>query len=132
LYLAEVKNPGLGGPNNASCATPFCRNTSSSTASLFNNIASCSTNSSTTVDGTGWVAVDFAEIGSGPPFARLPIDPINDNNYFYTYACTGLNYEIDANMESAKFGSGGAADVESKDGGNQSNYYEVGNKLDCC
>ncbi|KKW14854.1 MAG: hypothetical protein UY55_C0003G0071 [Candidatus Jorgensenbacteria bacterium GW2011_GWB1_50_10] len=33
-------------------------------------------------------------------------------------------------MESTKFSNTGGSDVESDDGGNQADLYEVGNKLD--
>jgi prepilin-type N-terminal cleavage/methylation domain-containing protein len=81
------------------------------------------------VDGTGWVSVPFQAIGNSP-LAKLPIDPVNvalndlagaipsqPPAYFYAYQCQGLTYEINANMESAKFSFNGSKDVESKDGG---------------
>ena len=49
---------------------------------------------------------------------------------YYAYGCSGTNYEIDAIMESTKYASSGAADVTSKDGGNEPAVYEIGNKLD--
>lgn len=87
-------------------------------------------NASTTVDGTGWVAVNFNAISSGSPLSRLPIDPVNDTTYAYAFKSTTSNtFEINANMESTKYANGGGGDVEinSKDGGNDANYYEIGN-----
>jgi len=92
-----------------------------------------------TVDGNGWVPVNLALVSGGSPLAALPIDPTNTGtnllttgDLFYTYTCggtgNGTTFEIDANMESAKFDSGGGgSDVESTDGGNQPLIYEVGN-----
>lgn len=126
LYLADVKNPGIGGANNAACSTATARITKNGTSPF---TATATVNSSTTIDGTGWVLVDFEEISSGSPLSRLPLDPVNDTTNFYGYACNGTSYELNANMESAKFSTNGGSDVESntKDGGNNNNWYEIGN-----
>lgn len=83
----------------------------------------------TGIDGTGWVDVNFNLFSGKSTLSRLPIDPVNSTTYFYGYACDNANdwYEIDANMESAKFVQGGAGDVESDDGGSNPGFYEVGN-----
>lgn len=86
-------------------------------------------------DGTGWIPVNFGSISSGSPLSALPIDPTNatsttqTSNLYYTYACnaTSTTYEIDAQMESVYYKSGGDGDVVSKDGGNCTTLYEVGN-----
>jgi hypothetical protein len=49
--------------------------------------------------------------------------------YAYKSSSTPGIYEIDANMESTKYGKGGSSDVESKDGGNRPDWYEVGSSL---
>lgn len=117
LYFSDVANASL--PN-----TTRCTATLSTPPTGF----TCTLNASTTVDGTGWVAVNFTQISSGSPLSRLPIDPINDATYAYAFKSTTSNtFEIDANMESDKYAKGGGADVESKDGGNDDNYYEIGN-----
>ena len=80
--------------------------------------------------GTGWVNVNLAAITGGSPLSSLPLDPVNDATNYYAFERTSiLTYEIDANMESAKYVSGGGSDVESnnKDGGNNGIWYEVGN-----
>jgi hypothetical protein len=93
------------------------------------------------VAGGGWIPVDFTQTTGSTPISKLPLDPVNviptvvaGNTpsslttpnvlwpniaaaYFYAYQCTGLYYEINANMESIKYSSGGDKDVESKDGG---------------
>lgn len=81
------------------------------------------------VDGTGWVNINF---GTAPPISILPLDPAGAQTEalhysFRTEAAT--NYEITAQMESTKYSSGGAADKEGADGGDNTNCYEVGNKL---
>jgi prepilin-type N-terminal cleavage/methylation domain-containing protein len=95
------------------------------------------------VDGDGWIPIDLAQVSGGSPLASLPQDPsVNDANplddpntpgYFYAYQCInvgvagGPSYEINGNMESTKFGNGGSSDVESNDGGDKPDIYEVGN-----
>lgn len=89
-----------------------------------------------TVDGAGWVPVNLKGISSGAPISHLPRDPINSpggstsTNLFYTYAASSTSkFELDAKMESLKYGFGGVSDAESKDGGDQNRIYEVGSGL---
>jgi len=58
------------------------------------------------------------------------------NLCFYVFASnyaasTGNRYELDTSMESTKYKTGGGSDVESntKDGGTDNDWYEVGNYL---
>ncbi|MFH0712459.1 MAG: type II secretion system protein [Candidatus Jorgensenbacteria bacterium] len=139
LYLADVATPGLGGINGASCGstTETCTSGASGRRS---GGGVCTTNATTTVIGTGWITVDLVDISSGSPLARLPLDPNNGSTNcgagaeacFYSFICNLTGYEISAAMESTKFATGGGADVESntKDGGDNTNAYEVGNDLD--
>lgn len=94
----------------------------------------------TLTDGTGWLPINFDAVTGGSPISNLPIDPTNtiatasavaNTDLVYRYACNSqnLNYEIDAVLESAQFGPGGTDDKSTKDGGNNSNYYEVGTNL---
>ena len=139
LYLSDITSPGLGGPNGASC-TNAARCTSGTTEFFSASIGSCGTNATTTVDGNGWVSVDLADISSGSPLSRLPLDPNNGQGSgdcaadgttvcFYAFGCNGTNYEINAVMESTKFADDGGAAVEDTDGGDQLDIYEVGNNL---
>ncbi len=140
FYLADVLSPGLGGANGASCAAATETCTSSSTAARKTGGGACTThNATTTVAGLGWITVDLADISSGSPLARLPLDPNNGSTNcgsgneacYYSFICNLTSYEIDAAMESAKFRNGGGSDVESntKDGGDDADLYEVGNNL---
>ena len=58
------------------------------------------------------------------PLINLPPD--------FSYVCdsTKKTFELDVKMESRRYSQGGADDIESKDGGNQPNVYEVGNDLE--
>ncbi len=100
------------------------------------NVA-CQLNQVTTVAGAGWVNnVNFTFIPGGSPLSRLPLDPMNNvagvSGLYYAFSSnTTSTYELNANMESEKYMKGGPGDVESntKDGGNNVDWYEVGTNL---
>ncbi len=75
------------------------------------------------VDGTGWLPVKFTDMTAfgGSPIAVLPIDPSNNANYFYSYACndSSKTFELNAKMESDRYRCGGTDDKERTDGGNR-------------
>lgn len=76
-------------------------------------------------------SVDICEVEDNMDFPKLPIDPVNNDKYFYDYACdnTTKTFKISANMESARYSQGGSDDVESTDAGSQPDIYEVGTDL---
>ncbi len=97
----------------------------------------CVTNATTTIDGNGWIkGINFTYIPGGSPLSRLPLDPSNTSGatglHYEFSVVTGGTYELNANMESDKYKSTGAADVESnaKDGGDSSSIYEIGTDPD--
>lgn len=94
-------------------------------------VSTCATNASTSITGAGWVVADLSDISLDSPLSRLPLDPVNntDNYYAFKGSSTVGKYELDANMESIKYSSGGSADTETNDGGNLSTWYEVGTSL---
>src|ERR1051325_4724582 len=134
LYLADVTNPFLAGPATA-CTAVATSTCTSGTASPFATINTCVTNTSTTVDGNGWVRVPLNGVTTGSPLPRLPMDPNNGGtcaagNCFYAYACSStVQYKLTAHMESSKYKSGGSGHVEDNDGGTSSTLYEVGSLL---
>lgn len=77
-------------------------------------------------DGTGWVPIDFTVVSSGAPIAAEPIDPKNDNTYFYRFGANELakTYELDCAFESSDNQA-----KHSSDGGNNNSRYEVGTDL---
>jgi len=94
----------------------------------------------TQIDGTGWVPVNFNNIGSVGNMtvgvhtinsSSLPIDPVNSvaSGLFYAYACSPeeYTYELNMNMESPIYSTAGSNDIESLDFGDNDNIYEVGN-----
>ena len=132
-YLSDVNSPDLDGnwggaqgcsAHASSGMTGACNTGGRFATTSVNWVAS----SSLAIDGTGWIPVDFTLISSGAPISSLPKDPTNDGTYFYAYAVDkgALRYEINADMESAKYRSGGSGDLEGNDGGNDNNLYEVG------
>ncbi len=99
---------------------------------------SCAQVTSTAVDGTGWVPVNFKAIAAGAPFARIPIDPLNTTSsqvqgcsgtvhgcfYAFRASSTPGRYKLYASMESIKYSI-----KESQDAGNVPDWYEVGTDL---
>lgn len=65
----------------------------------------------------GWIYDDLSRYTP-----NLPIDPVNDSVYYYSYIHNDTGYEINAILESQ-------FDLMSDDGGNDANSYEVGNNL---
>ncbi|MGC9610633.1 MAG: type II secretion system protein [Minisyncoccia bacterium] len=106
----------------------------------FSGASACSVIASTTVDGTGWVALDFRLIAAGSPLSKLPMDPNNGASacnkgspavceYAINVSSTVGTYKLATQMESVKFNTGGGSDVTSKDGGTDANWYEVGSNM---
>ncbi len=100
------------------------------------------------VDGTGWLPIKLTDITGGSPISNMPIDPTNsvtvggsavgaitNGALVYRYACSNVNsvlqFEIDAVLESAYYGpaSGATDDKSAKDGGDNTEYFEVGTNL---
>lgn len=133
LYLADVSSPSIG--SSATCygsaaLTPGTAGCGGRMASTDTAVTTSTSNTSTT--GGGWIPVNFSSISSGAPLGVEPIDPVNSATYFYSYATNAspsFQFEIDAHMESTKYKNTGGSDIESTDGGTNSNVYEVGTSL---
>lgn len=65
----------------------------------------------------GWIDEDLSAYVS-----KLPTDPINDDTYFYSFIHSNDMYEIRARLESL-------VDLAQNDGGDDSEFYELGNNL---
>lgn len=77
---------------------------------------------------TGWIPVKFDDIPGGSPLSVLPRDPQSGEGMFYSFVSNGSStFELNADMESDRYKNGGSDDVESVDGGDKADYYEVGN-----
>ena len=135
LYLADVGTPNLASSSNsyARCYITAATTSCSFAFSTFPATNSTSSATSTAINSTGWLPVDFTTISSGAPLGSLPIDPLNTSSYFYAYAATSTNLSfkiVAVGMESTKYGgSGSANNVVATDGGNFAKSYEVGTNL---
>ncbi|PIR86687.1 MAG: hypothetical protein COU11_04220 [Candidatus Harrisonbacteria bacterium CG10_big_fil_rev_8_21_14_0_10_49_15] len=136
LYLTSSNSPDLDGASETfTCgslpASNFGASISSVTASPF-SAGTLAHGKIFTVDGNGWVPVNFASSTGGSPLPTLNRDPINDTSngleYFYAYACnnTAKTFELVARMESERYKSGGDDNVVTTDGGNNADFYETG------
>jgi prepilin-type N-terminal cleavage/methylation domain-containing protein len=125
LYLSDASSPSLGS------STLCYAHTSSSAANCTARFSggTITLSSSLSTAGSGWIPVDFTGISAGAPVSVLPIDPVNNSTYYYAYKANDSlkTFEINADMESTKFASGGSSDLEGTDGGNSNTLFEVGN-----
>jgi prepilin-type N-terminal cleavage/methylation domain-containing protein len=146
FYLASVTTPTIASPT-AACyfsAPSSSINPTSTCAWFVNNGAysmptstlSTSTNrqsfGTTTVDGLGWIPINFNSItAGGSPIGALPKDPLNTGDNYYTYIASNtlLQFKLATQMESAKYVSGGSGDVVTTDGGTSASVYEQGTNL---
>jgi len=130
LYLSSVSSPNLGAGGLA-CGNNWGISKAGGTPTkrVAATSATASNAGNMSINGTGWVFVDFTQIPGGSPLSALPKDPLNNDSYNYQYSCdnTAKTFEINADMESTRYSQGGSDDVESTDGGNSPAYYEVGN-----
>ena len=65
----------------------------------------------------GWINDNLSRYNE-----KLPVDPINDSNFYYSYTHSDTGFELNAKMEYY-------IQKMAEDGGNDNNYYEVGNNL---
>ncbi len=139
LWVADVRNP-----TSAGWPTSATRCTVTATTTAPTSSVTCNVSSSTAVTASGWVGIDFTQISSGSPLSKLPVDPNNGVvgcwgaggantvtcQYGFAASTTVGVYEIDAAMESSKYGSPtGSANVTNTDNGNNNYWYEVGSNL---
>jgi prepilin-type N-terminal cleavage/methylation domain-containing protein len=74
------------------------------------------------INGQGWLPLNFSNLLLG--ISSLPIDPLNNSDYFYAYTKKGNKYKITARMESENF-----ALMMVNDGGIEPLLYEIGSDL---
>ena len=131
LYLTTVTSPSLAGTGGFVCVTKFGASVAAADEYSLPNSPTQYAAVGRTVDGLGWVPVKYSDISGGSPISALPIDPLNTGGggYNYTYYCDDTHkwFEFDATMESDRYKNGGPDDIESTDGGDQADVYEVGN-----
>ena len=78
------------------------------------------------INGSGWMPIDFTSFSGGPPFASLPIDPVNDvaAGLYYAYV-TGGGYVVTALLESEKY----LKQTAFPDGGTDAGRLELGSDM---
>jgi prepilin-type N-terminal cleavage/methylation domain-containing protein len=125
LYLSTVPTPVMAS------GTTACYYMVGTTPARYNT-CTATNNTSTAINGSGWVPINFNDmattsVGLSVPLSTLPTDPVNSAPYFYSgdFDGTKNNYELDSVLESAKYQG-----KMLTDGGSSSTLYEVGNKLD--
>ena len=126
LYLADR---GSSASLTASASNCYVLTGASTTAACGGRFASGTTtpDADLTVDGTGWIPVNFASISSGSPLSVLPRDPSHGATYYYAYKANNTQYDFELNavLESTKY----AGDKDANDGGSDAGIYEVGSDL---
>jgi len=118
--------------------------TSSGTFSAVDFCRYVGTTGASAIDGTGWVPVALSGVNGGSPLSNLPLDPTNtvavatvpaSTDLVYRYACQNRSaggkpasvFEVDAQLESDAYTV--TTDKRTQDGGDNVNYFEVGNSL---
>ncbi len=71
------------------------------------------------IDGNGWIPVNFTS-SKILHLTKLPVDPINNQNYFYSYQIGGKKYKLAVKLESSSNFS-----RMTNDGGEDPNLYEI-------
>jgi len=118
--------------------------TSSGTFSTTDFCRYVGTTGASATDGTGWVPVDLTAIPGGSPISSMPLDPVNtvgtataptSADFVYRYACQNLGasgkpkyvFELNAVLESDAYTV--TDNRMTKDGGDNTGYYEVGTSV---
>ncbi|HLB51967.1 hypothetical protein A3F07_03285 [candidate division WWE3 bacterium RIFCSPHIGHO2_12_FULL_38_15] len=65
----------------------------------------------------GWIDADLSA-----NITKLPIDPLNDSSYFYSFMHNDNGYELNVRLEIL-------TEYSTDDGGNDTEVYEIGNNL---
>ena len=142
IYATDNDNPFLGNPmtvylslpdDQSDCGTYLADLPELPTSTGSWGYSCVSEDNLRSIDGTGWLPIDFSSIKSSP-FSSLPIDSINDAGrglyYSYIYDSVSGTWELNAKMESEAFMVSGNKDAESTDGGDTAVLYESGSALD--
>lgn len=82
-----------------------------------------SDSSNRSIDGTGWVKINFST-QSNIAISTLPVDPVNNSTFRYSYKSDGSTYELNTVLESKQY-----KHIMVDDGGDNPNFYEAGTKL---
>ncbi|MEK7193342.1 MAG: LamG-like jellyroll fold domain-containing protein [Patescibacteria group bacterium] len=129
LGLSQTVYISIADPNATTTAGTDCTGVGPSPSTLPPGWKYHCTASSTlqSVNGTGWVPINFKTFSAGSPLSALPIDPINSttSGYYYSYVADGRFVIASALLESSKFIKLSSAG----DGGTDPTRFEVGNSV---
>lgn len=149
LFVASTGTPylGLNGTSNTGCGTGASHYvwyskvgvTDITLDTTANTAASAASQSAAgSVNGSGWIPVNLANLSGGSPISNWPIDPSNSiadlanvatSDLVYRYGCASANttFEVNARLESDAYTV--QDNKMTSDGGNNNNLYEVGTAL---
>ena len=105
-------------------SSPTCSSYSLATLPTGYSYACVTSTTINNVDSTGWVPVNFAVAAGNNYLSKLPVDPTNDTNYYYSYN-PGGSFELNAFFESNSY----ITKYGSSDGGDSMNALELGTNL---
>ncbi|NTW22637.1 prepilin-type N-terminal cleavage/methylation domain-containing protein [Candidatus Falkowbacteria bacterium] len=127
--------------NPGTCATTPTLGSDSASTTLASGW--CSGTTTASIDGNGWLPVNFGWLPGGSPISNLPLDPTNTiaapntpvaTDLVYRYTCQSAGgvkpsyvFELNAALESAAYTVDD--DKRAKDGGDNTAMYEVGTDL---
>jgi prepilin-type N-terminal cleavage/methylation domain-containing protein len=130
FYLSSVSSPDLGDDTGGAftCGTHYSTSIDGAASTFTASTANAAHSGEAGINGSGWVAINLSSTTGGSPLSALPRDPSNTTSLYYGYSCdqTNLTFEVNAIMESTRYANTGDDDVESTDGGDDDNVYEVG------
>ena len=145
LYMGTASSPSLGACSaSANCYTHVLGLGASSGCGIGgvprytpNNATVNATTTTGIAGNNGWVPVKLSDASGGSPLSAWPVDPkasilsgVATSSYYYSYACdANSQWEFTAHMESTRYAATGGDDVETTDGGNQTNLFEVGTNV---
>ncbi|MEZ4156961.1 MAG: type II secretion system protein [Candidatus Paceibacterota bacterium] len=130
FYLSQSPNPSLENSPSFVCGTNFGASSADAASSPF--VAPTLAHGGVrSIDGTGWIPIDLESLEIGSIAQSLPIDPVNNSEFFYAYSCdqTNLKFELNAKLESEKFQQGEDQDKHASDAGDNDQHYEIGTSL---
>jgi len=95
----------------------------------YNNTPPCSGKSyegelsSQNTNGSGWIKINLND-SSSSNLPLLPLDPVNNDQYYYEYYSDGVNWKLSVALESDQ-----NKNKMANDGGQDSNRWEIGSNL---
>ncbi len=124
LYIIQSSVPPFAA---SSCAAGGICTKNTTAGGPFANATCAATSTTSNVIGSGWVDVAFSTVPGGSPLPFLPVDPSNGDTYFYAFMCdkTANTFELDAKLESVKYGNN-TTGLQLTDGGSNTAFYEIG------